>query len=93
MQLIFILFVITTLAACGNKVSIPETVQVQTAPVTGEIVVKHVIQIELPTIFTDTCRQRYPADEAAYQQCVTAYIEQLIKIIQGINPGQLPVIP
>lgn len=78
--------------ACNNKAEVPATVQVQTAPVTGEIIVRHVMQIELPTIFTDTCRQAHPNDEVAYQACVTNYINQLIQIINGINPNQLPVV-
>ena len=83
------------LIACGNKVELPENVntQVQVQPVTGEVVVRHIFQIELPTVFTDSCRTQFPTDEAAYQKCVTDYINQIIKIIGGINPNQLPVIP
>lgn len=82
---------VTLLIGCANEVNVPETVQVQTAPVTGEVIVKHVLTIELPTIFTDTCRQAHPNDEVAYQSCVTQYINQLIQIINGINPNQLPI--
>lgn len=91
---VFILLVAMTffLSSCGNKVEVPRNVsaQVQVQPVTGEIVVKHVLSIELPTVFTDSCRATFPNDEAGYQKCVTDYIDQIIKIISGINPNQLP---
>jgi hypothetical protein len=89
---ILVLLLASCLMACGNKVEVPENVntQVQVQPVTGEIIVKHVLSIELPTVFTDSCRTQFPADEVAYQKCVTDYINQIIKIIGGINPSQLP---
>jgi proline dehydrogenase len=79
----------------SGNVKVPENVntQVQVAPVTGEIIVKHIMTIELPTVFTDTCKQQHPNDEAAYNACVAKYIEELLKIINSINPGQLPVQP
>ena len=83
--------------ACNNSgnVKVPDQVNttVQVQPVTGEIIVKHVITMELPTIFTDTCRQQHLNDQAAYNDCVVKYINELIKLLNSINPGQLPVAP
>ena len=95
MKKTILILTLFAIVSCGNNVEtkVPEKIEVQTAPVTGEIVIKHIMQIELPTIFTDTCKKQHPNDEAAYQDCVAKYIEQLIKIIGSINPGQLPVIP
>lgn len=76
--------------ACNNKAEVPATVQVQTAPVTGEVIVRHVMQIELPTVFTDSCKQQFQNDDAGYNKCVSDYINSIIKIINGIDPNQLP---
>ncbi|NJO65130.1 MAG: hypothetical protein HC836_45590 [Richelia sp. RM2_1_2] len=83
------------LTACGNNNSaeVPANIKVETGPVTGEIVVKHVITIELPTVFTDSCKSQHPDDEVAYNECVTKYINELLNIINSINPEQLPVQP
>ena len=96
----YLIFTISMLAliSCNNKAEVPATVQVNTAPVTGEVIVKHVITMELPTVFTDTCRAKYNdrdytnAEERAvlYNKCVADYINELIKIINGITPPQLP---
>lgn len=84
---LFSLIVLAT--SCANKVEVPATVAVNVAPVTGEITVKHVIQLELPTVFTDSCRQQFPDDEIAYNTCVAEYINDIISIIGNINPEQL----
>lgn len=93
--LLILVFLLCFLTACGNnnRAEVPETVTVNSGPVTGEITIKHVITIELPTIFTNTCKSQHPTDEEAYNECVTKYINELLKIINSINPGQLPVVP
>lgn len=92
---ILLLLSLLLTAGCGNnnKAEVPANVNVTTGPVTGEIIIKHVLSIELPTVFTDTCKSQHPTDEVAYNECVTKYINELLKIINSINPGQLPVVP
>lgn len=83
---------------CNNKAEVPATIQVNAAPVTGEVIVKHVITMELPTVFTDTCRAKYnerdypnPEERTIlYNKCVADYINELIKILGSITPPQLP---
>lgn len=76
--------------SCANRVEVPETITVNTPPVTGEITVKHIITLQLPTIFTDSCKSQFPDDEVAYNACITEYINSLLTLINGLNPGQLP---
>lgn len=89
-----IAFLATTACYNSGNVKVPEQVNttVTVQPVTGEIIVKHVMSIELPSIFTDTCKQQFPNDEAAYNKCVTDYINDIIKIIGGLTPT-VPVQP
>lgn len=92
---ILISLVCVFMVACGNQneVKVPEQVNVSVAPVTGEVIVKHVLSIELPTVFTDTCKAQHPNDTVAYNACVAKYIEELIRILNSINPNELPVVP
>lgn len=85
---IFSLIVLAT--SCANRVEVPAAVAVNVAPVTGEITVKHVLSIELPTVFTDSCKSQFPEDETAYNACITDYINSLLAIINNLQPGQLP---
>lgn len=90
---------------CMNKVEVPAKVeQCFKDPKTGEctnqveVTVRHIISIELPTVFTDSCRKKfnetdYPdavVREAGYQQCITDYINQLMSVVNGLNPQDLP---
>ena len=98
MKQLIILALIAILSACNNKAEVPATVQVNATPVTGEVIVKHVITMELPAVFTDTCRAKYndrdypnPEERSVlYNKCVADYINELIKILNGITPPQLP---
>ena len=66
-----------------------------------EITVKHIISIELPTVFTDACTatwndQDYPDKsirDAGYNACVSEYINSLLEIIGNLSPTDLPEIP
>lgn len=89
-KLILTLAASCLLISCNNKAEVPATIQVQAAPVTGEIIVRHIMQIELPTVFTDSCKQQFPNDDAGYNKCVSDYINSIIKIINGIDPNQIP---
>jgi len=82
--LLSLMFLMAT--SCANRVEVPKNVDVAVAPVSGEIIVKHVISIELPAVFTDSCRQQFPDDPVGYNACVAAYIQDIIKIIGSINP-------
>lgn len=95
MKNIIITLSVFCLIGCGNQneVKVPENVNVNVAPVTGEVIVKHVLSIELPTVFTDTCKAQHPNDPVAYNACVAKYIEELIRILNSINPNDLPVVP
>lgn len=97
------LIVLSLLPSCNNSgnVKVPENINanITTAPVTGEVVVKHIISLELPTVFTDTCKAKYNdrdypnAEERAigYNKCVADYINELVRILGSITPPQLPV--
>lgn len=76
------------IVACGNKVEVPSQIEtkVNVSPVTGEITVRHIIQIELPTVLSDDCKNKYPNDETAYNACVSEYIKYLISIINQVPP-------
>lgn len=90
------------LVGCANdtKVSVPENIKadVQVQPITGEVIFKHVLTIELPSVFTDSCRARFNEQthpnveerSLLYNKCITDYINSLMSIINSINPNQLP---
>lgn len=92
-QLLLMLISVAMLVSCANRVEVPENVNVQVQPVTGEVIVKHVLSLELPAVFTDNCRQQFPNDAVAYNKCVTDYINSILQIINGLDPSQIPVIP
>lgn len=90
---------------CMNKVEVPNKVEnCFKDPVTGactnhaDITVTHVITIELPTIFTDTCKKTWndvdfpdqTVRDVGYNKCVTDYINQLMNLVKGLNPATLP---
>lgn len=82
--LLSLMFLLAT--SCANRVEVPKNVDVAVAPISGEVIIKHVISIELPAVFTDSCRQQFPNDPVAYNACVAGYIQDIIKIIGSINP-------
>lgn len=105
--LILIIFLFNSIG-CGNKVEIPNTVnQCFKDPKTGEctnhadITVRHIISIELPTVFTDQCRTQFnetdypdPVIRAAkYNKCISDYINSLLSVINGLDPATIPVVP
>lgn len=94
------------LIGCANKVEVPAKVEqcfknTETGTCTNSVVVKHIITIELPKAFTDTCDAKYPVTEypdpsirdPLYQKCISDYISQLMSIIKGVNPSDLPPLP
>lgn len=96
MQIVAILAVLA-LSACGNRFEVPAdintnvngTVKVEVVPVTGEVTVRHLIQIELPTVLSDDCKRKFPNDIEAYNACVSEYIKYLISIINQVPPAGL----
>jgi len=95
------------LIGCANKVEVPATVeQCFRDPKTGEctnqveVTVKHIISIELPQVFTDFCKTKwnetdYPdpvVREVGYQQCISDYINQLLSLVNGLNPQDLTTV-
>jgi hypothetical protein len=108
MKFFYILLLIGLISSCANKVEVPAKIeQCFKDPKTGEctnqaeITVRHIISIELPTVFTDQCKATwneidYPDSvvrNAGYQKCISDYINQLLSVINGLNPSDLPVIP
>lgn len=93
MRIVAILAILA-LTACGNQFSVPAdintnvngNVKVEVAPVTGEVIVRHLIQIELPTVLSDDCKRKFPNDVEAYNACVSEYIKYLISIINQVPP-------
>lgn len=91
---------------CAPSVNVPSTVETTqciktaTGTCTSELMVKHVISIELPAVLTDSCRATWnPTDfpdeairNAGYNKCVQDYINSILELIKGINPSDLPPI-
>lgn len=103
---ILILVMIVFGIGCMNKVEVPNKVeQCFKDPKTGEctnqaeVIVRHIISIELPAVFTDECKAKwndrdYPdpvVRAAGYNQCIAAYMNDIIKAIQGFNPASIPL--
>lgn len=108
--LIVLLFVVLGigLTGCMNKVEVPAKVeQCFKDPKTGEctnqveVTVKHIITLELPTVFTDQCKAiwnetDYPDKsirDAGYNACISEYINSLLDIINNLNPQDIPQVP
>jgi hypothetical protein len=90
MKKALLIAVTLVLGACANQFSIPSDIngnaKVEVAPVTGEVIVRHLIQIELPTVLSDDCKRKFPNDVEAYNACVSEYIKYLISIINQVPP-------
>lgn len=103
MRLLLAVFIAVIAGCAGPKIEVPASVDMcikdsVTGKCTNETVVRHVISVELPSILTDSCRAKwnetdYPDEavrNAGYNACVSDYINQIVQIIQGINPADLP---
>jgi len=101
------LFIFTFIIGCNNnvKTEVPAKIENcfknETGECTNVVIVKHIISIEVPSVFTDQCRTKYNVTdypdpvirESLYNQCVADYINQLTNIINSLNPNNLPVVP
>jgi hypothetical protein len=105
LQIVLLWFMSSLLVSCANKVetSVPAKIEHcfkddATQKCTSEITVKHVVTIEMPTQFIQTCEDKYkdtpePEKTILIQECISGYTDQIISIINGINPVDLPPIP
>lgn len=99
------IFLLLFMISCGNKVETSVPAKIEhcfkddvTGKCTSEITVKHVVTIEMPTQFIQTCEDKYkdtpePEKTVLIQECISGYTDQIIDIINGINPNNLPPIP
>lgn len=103
---LFFIFMMN-MAGCNNRVDVPTQVtQCIKDSVTGEctnqvfVTIKHVVSIELPEVFTDSCKALYNETtypdpiirESLYQTCITNYINQVLDIIKSLNPKNINTI-
>lgn len=102
---LFLVFMLMLTISCANKVETSVPAKIEhcfkddvTGKCTSEITVKHVVTIEMPTQFIQTCEDKYkdtpePEKTVLIQECISGYTDQIIDIINGINPNDLPPIP
>lgn len=88
------------LTSCFNKASVPETVETcfkdeKTGKCTTELTVRHIITIEVPVALVNDCVEQFkdlpePDKTLQTQACIQKYTDDLINLIKGITPVDVP---
>jgi hypothetical protein len=86
------------LTSCFNQVKAPDKITTEacfkddkTGKCTAEVVVKHVITIEVPVALINDCVDQYkdlpePDKTLQTQECINQYTEDLVNLIKGLTP-------
>lgn len=104
-KLLILLTTLLLLTSCFNQVKVPEKVKTEacfkddkTGQCTTEIIVKHVITIEVPVALINDCVDQFkdlpePDKTLQTQACISKYTDDLINLIKGLTPPDVSTTP